>query len=142
MEMDTHGDAMSLSTVGPSSDPGSAMIAEFISAQRMLYAGPSEFRAFGSSSVLIVGGNWNNGASDGLSAWNSNNDLSNSNTNIGARLAYPLRINKFNITLGQDRAPWQKITKNYNPPAGRRACGYGRPNVGIEVDRVSQGVCL
>ena len=30
--------------------------------------------------VVLSGGNWNDGAKDGLSAWNSNNALSNSNT--------------------------------------------------------------
>ena len=33
-----------------------------------------------------AGGNWNNGANDGLFYWNLNNDSSNANTNIGSRL--------------------------------------------------------
>jgi len=33
------------------------------------------------------GGNWNNGALDGLFTLNVNNAASNSNTNIGGRLA-------------------------------------------------------
>ena len=33
-----------------------------------------------------VGGNFNNGANDGLFYWNLNNGSSNSNINIGARL--------------------------------------------------------
>ena len=35
--------------------------------------------------TLIVGGNLNNGATDGLSAWNSNNASSNANWNIVGR---------------------------------------------------------
>ncbi|MBR4203289.1 MAG: hypothetical protein IKQ93_06925, partial [Candidatus Methanomethylophilaceae archaeon] len=37
---------------------------------------------------LFVGGSWNHGASDGLSAWSSNAGLSYSNAYVGARLAY------------------------------------------------------
>ena len=40
--------------------------------------------------VVLSGGNWNDGAKDGLSAWNSNNALSNSAANNGGRLAYPV----------------------------------------------------
>lgn len=36
--------------------------------------------------VLYVGGNWNNGSNAGLFYFNANNDSSNSNSNIGARL--------------------------------------------------------
>ena len=36
--------------------------------------------------LLIVGGNSNNGSSCGLTATNSNNGFSNSHANIGARL--------------------------------------------------------
>lgn len=36
---------------------------------------------------LINGGNWGNGANAGLFYLNVNNDASNSNTNIGGRLA-------------------------------------------------------
>lgn len=110
-----------------------------------VHAGPSENRALWvRARVLIVGGNWNNGANAGLSAWNSNNDLSNSNSNIGARLAYPSdRKEIINITLGKDLAAWQKITEEQTRhPAGRRASGYARPNVGTEDDRGGQGVCL
>lgn len=35
----------------------------------------------------IVGGNWNNAANAGLWSLNVNNSASNSNSNIGARLA-------------------------------------------------------
>lgn len=40
------------------------------------------------NSCLFVGGYWNDGASDGLSAWSSNGALSLSHAFIGARLAY------------------------------------------------------
>lgn len=35
-----------------------------------------------------VGGNWNNGSNAGVSYVNANNDLSNSNNNIGSRLNF------------------------------------------------------
>lgn len=38
--------------------------------------------------LLIVGGNSNNGSICGLTASNSNNGFSNSNANIGARLTF------------------------------------------------------
>lgn len=38
------------------------------------------------SRMGIVGGNWNNGSKAGVSAFSGNNTLSNSNSNIGARL--------------------------------------------------------
>jgi len=34
-----------------------------------------------------VGGNWNNSSNAGLFYWNLNNDLGNTNFNIGARLS-------------------------------------------------------
>lgn len=37
--------------------------------------------------TLYIGGSWNNGANDGLFAFNVNNGASNSNSNIGFRLA-------------------------------------------------------
>lgn len=37
---------------------------------------------------LYVGGNWNNGTNAGVSYVNANNDLSNSNNNIGSRLNF------------------------------------------------------
>lgn len=37
--------------------------------------------------MAYTGGNWNNGAIDGLFCLNVNNAASNSNTNIGGRLA-------------------------------------------------------
>ena len=46
--------------------------------------------------VLIVGGNWNNGANAGLWNWNGNNTASNANANIGGRIccevSYDLHI--------------------------------------------------
>jgi len=41
--------------------------------------------------LLYVGGNANNGSICGLSASNANNDFSNSNANIGARLKFILK---------------------------------------------------
>ena len=38
--------------------------------------------------ALNVGGNWNNGSNAGVGYANSNNTVSNSNNNIGARLTY------------------------------------------------------
>lgn len=106
--------------------------------------GPSGIRVTAvRSGVLNVGGNWNNAANAGLSAWNSNNDLSNSNTNIGARLAYPSDYKDItNITLGMDLASWQKTTRHTKTPASRWALGYAHPNVGAEDDRSGRGVCL
>jgi len=40
----------------------------------------------------MFGGNWNNGSNAGLWNLNCNNDASNSNTNIGARLAKEIII--------------------------------------------------
>ena len=37
--------------------------------------------------MLIVGGNWNNGSNTGVRAANANDSASNSNNNIGFRLA-------------------------------------------------------
>jgi len=37
--------------------------------------------------MLIVGGNWNNGSNAGVRTANANNSASNSNNNIGFRLA-------------------------------------------------------
>ena len=37
--------------------------------------------------TLLLGGSWNNGASDGLFTFNVNNDASWSNSNLGFRLA-------------------------------------------------------
>ena len=37
--------------------------------------------------TLLLGGSWNNGANDGLFTFNVNNGASNSNSNIGFRLA-------------------------------------------------------
>ena len=50
---------------------------------------------------LIVGGNWNNGDKAGVGYANANNDLSNSNNNIGARLIYIHLKNKEKITVMQ-----------------------------------------
>ena len=140
--MDRLHNPMPLLTIGSSSGPMSKKTVDFISIQRMLSSGPSEFRASGSSSCLIVGGNWDNGDKAGLSCANVNNDLSNSNDNIGARLAYPSSVQEINVTLGKDHASRQKNTKNITHSIGRRACGYGRPKTGFEVDRTESGVCL
>lgn len=40
------------------------------------------------SRSVNVGGNWNNGSKAGVSYVNANNSLSNSNSNIGARLNF------------------------------------------------------
>lgn len=45
---------------------------------------------YGSVLALNVGGNWNNTSNAGLSYVNANNNWTNTNTNIGARLAVPL----------------------------------------------------
>jgi len=42
--------------------------------------------------LALLGGNWNNGANDGLSYWNLNNTSSNTNINIGARLLIRLLV--------------------------------------------------
>ncbi|MBR5091045.1 MAG: hypothetical protein IK093_16595 [Ruminiclostridium sp.] len=42
-------------------------------------------------SAFIAGGNWNNGAQNGVFAVNGNNARSNSNDNQGFRAAYPHR---------------------------------------------------
>lgn len=52
-----------------------------IYSQMGLMAHPVEFRWF------VLGGNWDNGSNDGVSALNANNSLGNSNANNGARLA-------------------------------------------------------
>ena len=46
------------------------------------------FGIYGAPRVPIRGGNSNNGAIDGASAVNLNNDASNANWNIGASLSY------------------------------------------------------
>ena len=51
--------------------------------------------------LLNVGGNANNGANCGLAYSNSNNDFSNSRTNIGARLKL-YTINKKNYTVQRE----------------------------------------
>ena len=57
-------------------------------------AGPSDFGPLRFDDVparvlcLIVGGNWNNKLNAGVAAANANNAVSNSNDNVGARLAY------------------------------------------------------
>lgn len=75
------------------------------------------------SSVLYVGGNWSNGANAGLSYWNSNNDLSNSNTNIGSRLAYQPSLSERTMPLGRTHQT------NPNLSAGRTI----DPNVGMRL---------
>lgn len=68
------------------------------------FGAPSE--VFGR--LLHVGGNWSNGSNAGVGYANGNNSLSNSNINIGARLA--------NISYYSDcrLASWPNKTNN-NP---------------------------
>lgn len=53
--------------------------------------------------VPHVGGNANNGANAGLVYVNTNNEASNTNTNIGSQLS----LKDINVA---DLASWQKIT--------------------------------
>lgn len=60
-----------------------------------------------------VGGNWDNGSNAGLFYLNTNNDSSNSNSNIGSRL-FVLESYDFVQTFGYQPierylAAWQKI---------------------------------
>ena len=56
--------------------------------------------------LLNVGGNANNGAHCGLANSNSNNDFSNSNTNIGARLKFFIyRRGSYSIPFPELRSP-------------------------------------
>jgi len=90
---------------------------------------------------LNVGGNWNNGSNAGVAYANGNNSFDNSNTNIGARLAYLSQTVSESITLGMDLASWQKNTTNDSRSAGKwgeNSASEGR----IEVDRQSQGLRL
>lgn len=80
-----------------------------------LTAHPVEFRWF------ALGGNWDNGSNDGVSALNANNSLGNSNANNGARLACFLSTK---ITLGQGPASWQKRTQQL-PPESRSIPKFG-----------------
>ena len=54
--------------------------------------------------LLNVGGNANNGANCGVAYANSNNDFSNSNTNIGARLKF---FTKGDILIPFSRASYR-----------------------------------
>lgn len=54
--------------------------------------------------VVISGGNLNNGGNDGVAARNSNNDLSNANSNNVSQLSY------FNLT--NNLGPCQNRTIN------------------------------
>ena len=86
---------------------------------------------------LNVGGNWNNGSNAGVANLNGNNDLSNSNSNNGARLAYPSLTVGNTIKFGSDLASWQKNKENDSRSTGRRgqdSASEGR----IEVDRNSK----
>lgn len=49
-------------------------------------------RSISLTSALIVGGNANNGANDGLSYANSNNVFTNANQNVGSRQYYYCNI--------------------------------------------------
>ncbi len=86
---------------------------------------------------LNVGGNWNNGDNAGVANADGNNSISNSNSNIGARLAYPSRTVSFDFTLGKDLASWQKKDINDSRSVGR----WGQVSASedrIEVDRLSR----
>jgi len=107
-------------------------------------SGPSESVPTGlGPDCLIVGGNYNNSSRDGLSAWNSNNAVSNSNDNRGARLAYPSKTqyNEHDIPIGLDLATWQKIKKNHSRLFGRWGNGP-QPKNRFEVHRSVRGVRL
>jgi len=60
--------------------------------------------------VLNCGGNWNNAGKAGLWYLNGNNDASNSNSNIGARLSFLSLVNWRERPLQEIYvlAPWQK----------------------------------
>ncbi len=66
---------------------------------------PCSHRHFFEGQWLINGGNWGNGANAGLFYLNVNNDASNSNTNIGGRLA-----NDYCQKAGGLRASVQRIS--------------------------------
>jgi hypothetical protein len=78
---------------------------------------------------IYVGGNWDNTSNAGVANANANNSLDNSNSNIGARLAYPSEVYSI-IILGKDPASWQKTKTNDSRRTGRCAHGCGHPNVG------------
>lgn len=91
---------------------------------------------------FIVGGSYNNGLTCGLATTSANNTLDNANDNIGARLAYPLESAEINnIPLGTNLAVRQKITEEHDLPFGRRVHVCTLPKNGLEVDRLSLGVC-
>ena len=112
-------------------------------AVRDMRSGSAEFGPPDLGSVrFIVGGSYNNGQFiPGVATYSANNDLGNSNDNIGARLAYPSVQYINDVTLGTDHASRQKMTETNHHSAGRRAYGYARPKVGPEVDRTFRGVC-
>lgn len=79
--------------------------------------------------VPIRGGNWNNGANDGLGALNLNNARSNSNVNIGFRPAlFPIQMRQAHgpaAGVGEKRshAPslsWENIYRHGRPVGIRR----------------------
>ena len=106
--------------------------------------GPSEFGPVAVPGCLKVGGRWANGATCGLSAFNSNNDLTNSNENNGARLAYPSETSshKKQLTVGTDRAPWQNIKTNNNHSFGSSASEYGLAKNGSRLIGPTGGIRL
>ena len=59
------------------------------------------------SVVAHVGGNFNNGANDGVSYWNFNNTSGNSNQNIGSRTFMKKYLHTIIL------ATWQKLPKTY-----------------------------
>ena len=84
-----------------------------------------------------VGGNWNNGASDGVSALNANDALSNSNANNGARLDYVLttiQTEQYLVTTGMT-LPLGKRLQMMVPGLVEGECGYSPTNVGAGTSR-------
>jgi len=83
---------------------------------------------------LNVGGNWSNGSNAGVAYANANNDISNSNSNIGARLAISSETVPSHITLGTNLASRQKKTTNDSRSVGRWGeCSASEDR--IEVDK-------
>ena len=112
------------------------------------HSGPSEigpdgqvridYRSNSGSRCLNVGGNWGNGSNAGVAYANANNSLSNSNTNIGARLAYLPKAIDINLTLGKDPASRQKTAGNDSRSAGRWGKGSASERR-VEIDRPPKG---
>ena len=69
--------------------------------------------------VAHVGGNFNNGAKDGLFYWNFNNSSSNSNWNIGARLLI-LHCTSSSLPLGKNVSLWTGLVAPFERKIGRQ----------------------